>query len=72
MGSWLLSTFLEPMDFSHELRNRHILVSASYGGGTVPKENVTCAADFLLMHGNGVKDPKRIGEVVRRARAVPG
>lgn len=49
-----------------------LLVSASYGGGTVPHENVVRAADFLLMHGNGVKEPARIGEMVRQARAVPG
>ncbi|MBM4080477.1 MAG: hypothetical protein FJ278_12320, partial [Planctomycetes bacterium] len=49
-----------------------LLVSTSYGGGTVPKENVVRAADFLLMHGNGVKDPARIAEMVRQARQVPG
>ena len=27
------------------------------GGGTIPKENVVRASDFLLLHGNGVKDP---------------
>ena len=29
-------------------------------------------ADFLLMHGNGVSDPKRIGEMVRQCRQAPG
>lgn len=51
---------------------RRLLVSTSYGGGAVPRENVVRSADFLLMHGNGVKDPARIGEMVRQARAVPG
>ena len=51
---------------------RRLLVSASYGGGTVPKENVVRAADFLLLHGNGVSDPKRIGEMALQTRAVPG
>jgi hypothetical protein len=51
---------------------RRLLVSASYGGGAVPKENVVRAADFLLLHGNGVSDPKRIGEMVLQTRAVPG
>jgi hypothetical protein len=51
---------------------RRLLVGTSYGGGTVPKENVVHASDFLLMHGNGVKDPARISEMVRQARAVPG
>jgi hypothetical protein len=49
-----------------------LLVSTSYGGGTVPKENVVRAADFLLMHGNGVSDPKRIAAMVRQCRQVPG
>ena len=30
------------------------------------------ASDFLLMHGNGVNDPARIGEIVRATRAVEG
>jgi len=68
-------------DRVHELIHRvkaatrdghRLLVSTSYGGGAVPKENVVRASDFLLLHGNGVKDPKRIGEMVRQTRAVPG
>jgi len=51
---------------------RRLLVSVSYGGGTVPKENVVRVADFLLLHGNGVSDPKRISEMVRQTRAVAG
>ena len=51
---------------------RRLLVGTSYGGGTVPLENVVRASDFLLMHGNGVSEPRRIAEMVRQARAVPG
>ncbi|GEM_PF-302510 len=51
---------------------RRLLVSTSYGGGTIPRENVVKAADFLLIHGNGVGDPARIAEMVRRTRDVPG
>ena len=51
---------------------RRFLVSTSYGGGAVPGESVVRAADFLLLHGNGVSDPRRIGEMVRQTRAVPG
>lgn len=51
---------------------RRLLVSTSYGGGHIPHENVVRSADFLLIHGNGVKDPKRISEMVRTTRAVPG
>ena len=49
-----------------------LLVSASYGGGTVPLENVVRKADFLLIHGNGVSDSEKIAEMVRRTRQVPG
>jgi hypothetical protein len=51
---------------------RRLLVSTSYGGGTIPQENVIRAGDFLLIHGNGVSDPKRISEMVRKTRAVKG
>ena len=71
---------LQP-DRIHELIRRvkasqrngyRFLVSTSYGGGTIPKENVVRAADFLLLHGNGVKDPNRIVEMVEQTRAVAG
>ena len=52
--------------------SRRLLVGTSYGGGTVPGENVVRSSDFLLMHGNGVRDPGRIAAMVREARAVPG
>jgi hypothetical protein len=51
---------------------RRLLVGTSYGGGTIPGENVVRASDFLLLHGNGVADPRKIAEMVRRTRAVPG
>lgn len=55
---------------SHE--GRRLLVSTSYRGNKVPNENVVRVSDFLLLHGNGVGDPKRIAEMVRQTRAVPG
>jgi hypothetical protein len=51
---------------------QRLLVSTSYGGGTIPKENVVRAANFLLIHGNGVSDPNKIADMVRKTRAVPG
>lgn len=51
---------------------RRLLVSTSYGGGTVPGENLVRSADFLLLHGNGVHDPERLAEMVRQTRQVPG
>jgi hypothetical protein len=51
---------------------RRLLAGTSYGGGAIPRENVVRTSDFLLMHGNSVSDPARIGEMVDQARAVPG
>jgi hypothetical protein len=55
-----------------ERNGRRLLVSTSYGGGAIPKENVVRASDYLLLHGNGVKDPKRITEMVQQTRKVAG
>ncbi|MGL4555740.1 MAG: hypothetical protein ACRC33_31620 [Gemmataceae bacterium] len=49
-----------------------LLVGTSYGGGQIPRPNVVKASDFLLLHGNAVKDPARIAEMVRQTRAVAG
>jgi len=51
---------------------RRLLVGTSYGGNTIPRENVVRASDYLLLHGNGVSNPDRIAEMVRLTRAVPG
>jgi hypothetical protein len=62
----------------HELIERvkkhrgKFLAGTSYGGNTVPKENVVKASDFLLLHGNGVTKPERIAEMVQQTRKVPG
>lgn len=56
----------------HERGGRRLLVSTSYGGGTIPGENVVRSADFLLMHGNGVSDPAKLAAMVGNARSVPG
>jgi hypothetical protein len=49
-----------------------LLVGTSYGGGAIPRPNVVRTSDFLLLHGNGVKSPDRIGEMVRLTRRVDG
>jgi hypothetical protein len=51
---------------------RRLLVSTSYGGGTIPGEKVVRSADFLLVHGNGVSEPEKIAEMVRKTRQVAG
>jgi len=49
-----------------------LLVSTSYGGGTIPKENVVKAADYLILHGNGVRDAAAISEMIKKTRRVRG
>jgi hypothetical protein len=51
---------------------RRLLVGTSYGGGAIPKENVVRASDFLLLHGSGVPEQKRISQMVAETRAVTG
>ncbi len=50
---------------------RRLLVGTSYGGGRVPDDSVIAVSDLALLHGNGVTDPARIGEMVRQTRALP-
>lgn len=57
---------------SIEIGGRRLLTGTSYGGGFVPLENVVKSSDFLLMHGNGVKDPKRIEAMCTEVRKVAG
>ena len=47
-----------------------LYVSTSYGGGTIPGENVAQHADFFLLHGNGVGDPNRIRDMVAKTRTL--
>jgi hypothetical protein len=55
-----------------ERDSRRLLAGTSYGGNTIPKENVVRCSDFLLIHGNGVSQPERIAEMVRQTRQVAG
>jgi hypothetical protein len=47
-----------------------LLVSASFCGNVIPSDNVAAAADFVLIHGNGVDDPDRIREMVDQTRGL--
>lgn len=51
---------------------RRFPVSTSFAGNSIPRSNVVEVADFVLIHGNGVSDPKRICDMVDEVRAVPG
>jgi hypothetical protein len=55
-----------------ERNNRRFYVGTSYGGGTIPKENVVRVSDLILIHGNSVSEPDRITEMVQKTRGVRG
>jgi len=48
-----------------------LLVSTSFSGGRLPTDNVIAAADFILLHGNGVNDPARIRQMIESVRHSP-
>ncbi|MEX2231694.1 MAG: hypothetical protein WD824_06020 [Cyclobacteriaceae bacterium] len=48
------------------------LVGTSYGGNTVPKPNVVKSSDFILIHGNGVKDYQTMQLLIDNTRKVEG
>lgn len=57
---------------SRQQNGYRFLVSTSYNGGQIPKENVISIADFILLHGNGVHQPERIAEMVELTKKVNG
>jgi hypothetical protein len=50
--------------------NHPLPVSVSYNGGSIPRSNVVRTADYILLHGNGVRDPKRMVEMIRTVRQM--
>jgi hypothetical protein len=55
-----------------ERDGRRFLVGTSFGGGTIPTAGVVQSSDFILLHGNGVKEPERIKEMVQQTKLVEG
>ena len=53
-----------------QVDGHRLLVSTSYGGGRAPGTNVAAVADFLLLHGNGMKEPATVAALVRQTRAL--
>ncbi|MGL6094544.1 MAG: hypothetical protein ACRC7O_01930 [Fimbriiglobus sp.] len=53
-------------------KNHPLLAGTSYGGRAIPKPNVVKASDFLLLHGNGAKEPDIITDMVSKTRKVDG
>jgi hypothetical protein len=50
----------------------HFPVSSSTRGGSIPPPSLIKSADYILLHGNGVDDPGKIGKMVASVRASPG
>jgi hypothetical protein len=51
-----------------EKNGRRLYVSTSLGGGAVPPPNIVGASDFVLLHGNGVRNPERMVQMVQSVR----
>ena len=50
---------------------RRLLIGTSFNGNQLPSDEVVKVSDFVLIHGNGVKEPSRIMEMVDETRAMP-
>ena len=48
-----------------------LLVSTSLNGATVPPDPLVNVVDFVLLHGNGVRDPARITQMVDETTKLP-
>jgi hypothetical protein len=55
---------------SIEKDGRSLYVSTSLGGGSVPPANIVEVSDFVLLHGNGVRDPERMVQMIRQVREM--
>lgn len=53
---------------THEKNGYRLLVSTSFNGGRVPTDDVIKASDFILIHGNGVKQYARINNIGNEIR----
>jgi hypothetical protein len=50
---------------------RRLLTGTSFNGGRLPTVDVVRVSDFVLLHGNGVKDPNRIAAMCAAVRKMP-
>jgi hypothetical protein len=49
---------------------RSLYISTSLGGGAVPPSSIVKVSDYVLLHGNGVRNPERITEMIRQVREM--
>jgi len=50
---------------------RRLLAGTSFKGGSIPTGEVISVSDFVLLHGNGVEDPRQIAKMVETVRLMP-
>jgi hypothetical protein len=50
---------------------KRLQIGTSFNGNQLPSDEVVKVSDFVLIHGNGVKEPERIIEMVDQTRALP-
>lgn len=55
----------------HERDGRSLYASTSLGGNSVPPAAIVAASDYVLLHGNGVRDPARMTEMIQQVRSMP-
>lgn len=53
-----------------EHNGRSLYVSTSLAGGGVPPANIVAVSDYVLLHGNGVRNPERMAEMIRQVREM--
>jgi len=56
----------------HPQKGYTFYASTSFQGQSIPLPNVVKACDFILLHGNGVKDPAGITKMVDSTKRVEG
>lgn len=55
---------------SKSVQDRRLLVGTSFAREDLPTEAVVAESDFILLHGNGISDPKELADRVDETRAI--
>ena len=53
-----------------ELGGRSLYVTTSLAGGGVPPPSIVEVSDYILLHGNGVRDPMRMRQMIEQVRQM--
>jgi hypothetical protein len=53
-----------------EINGHRLYVSTSLGGGSIPPEEIVGSSDYVLLHGNGVRDPQKMEAMIREVREM--